>query len=131
MKELILNIKNTILKYILKLINLSVKTNMVPECWKIAKINMLLKDSSIKASPNNYRPISLISCLGKLVEKVIKGRLAYVLEKENYLVTQQSGFRAHRRTSDNLVFLTQKVQENFNRKKKICTLMFDILKAFD
>ena len=47
------------------------------------------------------------------------------------LIQEKSGFRKHRRTADNLVFLIQKVVESFNRKKKVCWLFFDISKAFE
>ena len=52
--------------------------------------------------------------------------------KENkILITQQSGFRHQRQTRDNIFFITQKVLEQFNRKKKVCGIFFDIASAFD
>jgi hypothetical protein len=52
-------------------------------------------------------------------------------DKTKYNKLKKIGFRKLRRTTDNLLFLTQKVKEQFNRKKKVCTLFFDISKAFD
>ena len=53
-------------------------------------------------------------------------------ESSGKFVINQSGFRENRSTTDNLLFLTQKVRESFNKKnKKVCCLTFDIRKAFD
>ena len=64
-----------------------------------------------KSDPNNYRPISLTSCIGKLIERVINKRLYNYIESKNLLVPQQSGFRRKRRCADNLLLITQKVKE--------------------
>ncbi len=53
------------------------------------------------------------------------------LSKNKIIVKQQSGFRAHRQTKDNLFYLCQKNIEAFNRKMKNCVIFFDISKAFD
>ena len=47
------------------------------------------------------------------------------------MCAEQSGFRAHRSTHDNLVYLTQKISEGFNRGSKTLALFCDIFKAFD
>ena len=52
--------------------------------------------------------------------------------KDNKLIIkQQSGFRSHRSTKDNIFFLSQTILESFNRKKKVCGIFFDIASAFD
>ena len=84
-----------------------------------------------KTDPANYRPISVTSCCGKVLERIINTRLYKFCEHNNFLSFQQSGFRKHRGVKDNLTFLTQKILETFNRKKKMCCLFFDISKAFD
>ncbi len=53
------------------------------------------------------------------------------LESKNLINRYQSGFRAHRSTRDNLLFLTQKISETFARKRNVCSIFFDISKAFD
>ena len=73
----------------------------------------------------------MTSCHGKLLERIVYSRIYNFLEKNNLLINEQSGFRKHRRTADNLFFLIQKVVESYNRKKKVCCLYFDISKAFD
>ena len=79
---------------------------------------MIYKGKLKASDPSNYRPISLTSCLSKFVEGFVKDRLNYFLTSNNLICFQQSGFRNQRSTHDNLLFLTQKISENFNRNKK-------------
>ena len=92
---------------------------------------MIDKGKQKASDPSNYRPISLTSCLSKFVEGFVKDRLNYFLTSNNLICFQQSDFRNQRSTHDNLLFLTQKISENFNRNKKTCLILFDICKAFD
>lgn len=122
--------KNAIL-LITSLFNYCLDNNFLPKSWKTSKITLIPKKDTNKSDPNNYRPISVSSCLGKILERIITKRLTAFLERNNLLLEFQSGFRKHRRTSDNLLFITQKIIESFNRKKKTCAIFFDISKAFD
>ena len=116
---------------VVHLINLSQASSRLPSAWKHAIIVMLPKTKVNLHDPSNYRPISLLCCLGKLCERVVKGRLYGHLEAGGWLTPQQSGFRRFRRAADNILFLTQKVQENLNKNKKVCCFFFAIKKAFD
>ena len=66
-----------------------------------------------------------------MAERVIKNRLYSFIETEKLVVKGQSGFRNNRGTWDNLLFMTQKIEESLSRGKKLCGLNFDIFKAFD
>ena len=125
------NLPRNIEYLILDLINLSFQTNSLASIWKKASITMIPKTTINRNDPKNYRPISLLSCLGKLIERVIHQRLYNLTESKGLLTFQQSGLRQKRRTANNLTFLTQKIQENFNKRSKVGTLFFDISKAFD
>jgi retron-type reverse transcriptase len=116
---------------ILRLFNLSLTLSKIPKSWSLSHVTMIPKKSDKKSDPNNYRPISLTSCLGKLCERLILLRIEKFLRKKKIIIKQQSGFRARRQTTDNLVFLTQKIKEGFNKSQKTCVLFFDIAKAFD
>ena len=114
-----------------KIFNKSVTEEVVPDGMKTSMVIMLPKKTDDTSSPLNYRPISLTSCLGKLFERIMCKRLYDFLNENHILIDEQSGFRRHRRTADNLYFLTQKVAESFNRGKKAICIFFDICKAFD
>ena len=53
------------------------------------------------------------------------------MKDEKIIIKLQSGFRAHRQTKDNILFISQKVIDSFNRVKKVCAIFFDIASAFD
>ncbi|CAF0725089.1 unnamed protein product, partial [Brachionus calyciflorus] len=112
------NLPESTLYDILKLFNLSLTTRQIPNNWKKAQVSMIPKKVPPTQDPSKYRPISLTSCLGKLLERIIYTRLYSYIEKNFSLIQEQSGFRKHRRTADNLFFLIQKITESFNRKKK-------------
>ena len=128
--EMLKHLPANIINQVTNLANKSLRDCYLPSEWKTAQVTMLHKKDD-KSDPNNYRPISLTSCLGKLIERIMNKRLYNYIESKNLLAPQQSGFRKARRCADNLLFITQKVREAFNRKKKAMLLTFDIQKAFD
>ena len=118
-------------KTLLELFNESWKTGSVPAMWKKAIIIPIHKQGKDKKNPNSYRPISLLSCLGKLMERVINRRLLFFLENNNILSPTQTGYRRHRSTEDQLALIAQEIENAFQEKKKTVTVFFDMTKAFD
>jgi hypothetical protein len=117
-------------KSILELFNKILITGQIPDPWKSAEITMIPKAGD-KSDPKNYRPISITSCLCKLFEKLIVKRILQFLKENNIIIDYQSGFRRHRQTRDNILFMSQKIAEAFIRGKKVCGIFFDIAAAFD
>jgi len=111
-------------------VNRSIDTG-IPTDWKIAKTIMIPKAEIKSKDPEKYRPVSLTSFLGKLIERCIKSRLYKFLEEGEIIAKQQSGFRNNKGAADNLVFFTQKISETSNREKKACGIFFVISKAFE
>ena len=128
---MLINSSNEFKKLILKLLNFTLKTGELPLSWKESKITVIPKKSTSSSNPKDYRPISLTSCLAKLAEKVISIKLNQYLKENNLIIKKQSGFRSHRSTKDNIFYLSQTILESFNRKKKVCSIFFDIASAFD
>ena len=81
--------------------------------------------------PENYRPISLLSCIGKLFEKLLAAKIYSFLEQKHYFSEYQSGFRRHRQTSDHLLRLTQSLKIASKLKNHSVALFLDAEKAFD
>ena len=113
---------------LLKLFNESWKSGTVPAMWKKATIIPIHKKGKDKKNQNSYRPISLLSCLGKLQEKVINRRL---LSFFNVLSQTQTGYRKHRSTEDQLALIAQEIENAFQERKKVVAVFFDLTKAFD
>ena len=75
--------------YICHLFNLSIKTNQLPDEWKIAYLSPIYKSKGLKSSPDNYRPISVISPLAKCFERIIAEQISlYVVEKSILRLTK-------------------------------------------
>ena len=117
--------------WILKLFNTCLKNKEVPVDWKFSQIVMIQKKSNDPKNIKNYRPISITACLARLFERILLKRLQDHLKEKNILIQIQSGFRKSRQTKDNILFLTQKVKEQFNKGKKMLSLFFDVASAFD
>ena len=83
---------------LLELFNESWKNGTVPALWKKATIIPIHKKGKDKKDPNSYCPISLLSCLGKVLERVINRRLISFLEERKILSPTQTGYRKHRST---------------------------------
>ena len=80
----------------LGIFNNSWKTGYVPQSWQEADMVPIHKKGKDWANTDSYRPISLTSCVGKLMEKCINTRLVWHLEKSNIITPEQAGFRQHR-----------------------------------
>ena len=80
----------------------------------------------------NYRPISLLSCLGKLMAKLVNSRLLNYLESNQLISRIQTGYsERNRNTEDQLVLLAQEIENAFQEKKKVLTVFVDLSKAFN
>ena len=92
---------------------------------------MLLKPDKLPSLTTSYRPISLISSVMKLFERVIELRLRSHLENIGFLNKHQSGFRRAKSTNDHLFRLSQSIMESFNRGEHVVAAFLDVVKAFD
>ena len=73
------------LSFITKFFGACIKIGYFPKAWKHAKTIMIPKPGKDLSSAVNYRPISLLSCLGKLFERLLAGRLSSYLEKKRFI----------------------------------------------
>ena len=78
-----------------------------------------------------YRPISLTSCLGKSLERIITTRLYGFIEHNKIIDEDQEGFRKFHGTCHALLRLTQDIYDGFNSKNKTLVAFVDMAKAFD
>ena len=128
---LLLNCPENILDFIFHLFNASLKLGYIPHSWKAAKIIMLHKKGKPPDDFTSYRPISLLNCISKLLEKLINNKLMYWAETNNILPACQSGFRKSKNCQDQILRLNQGIINGFKNKKKTCVVFFDLEKAFD
>ena len=110
--------------------NLCLQNGSIPDRLKVAYVTPVFKAGS-KTDTNNYRPISNISQLAKLLEKCIKSRLNSYLDRINFFSKNQFGFQANKSTEDAVFHLTKNIIENFESHLKSIAIFLDLRKAFD
>jgi Reverse transcriptase (RNA-dependent DNA polymerase) len=104
---------------------------VVPQDWKEATIIPILKPNKHLSDPLSYRPISLTSCLSKIMERFINNRINWYLETKNLLQRTQAGFRPGRSTLDHIISQENDVATEFSKKLSTYAIFLDIAKAFD
>ena len=92
---------------------------------------MLHKPGKPKSEITSYRPLTLTSCLGKILEKIITNRVKDWCNKNDIINKQQNGFRSKRNTNDNLFKLTQSLKQNIKKGFVTSAVFLDVEKAFD
>ena len=110
--------------------NLSISTGKCPDSLKIAKVIPVFKkdDSSLLT---NYRPISILPSISKILEKIIYRRIYIFLQVNSILIPNQYGFRKKYSTDFAIVSLLNKITECFANKEHLIGIFMDLSKAFD
>ena len=114
-----------------KLFNLVFDKAIVPESWLLGDIIPIYKKKGDVQNPENYRPITLFSCLGKLFTSIINTRLIKFTDERNIITDSQTGFRKGYSTSDNLFVINCLIDILKSRSKKLFCAFVDFKQAFD
>ena len=113
-----------------KIYNYSILNGTHPDKLKHANIIPIFKKGS-RMVISNYRPISLLSNLNKIFEKIIYKRMYSFLDKYNILFDYQFGFRSNHSTNHALISITEKIRASLDEDKVACGIFIDLQKAFD
>jgi len=111
---------------LLNIYNEMYEGGLFPDFWRDSLVIFVPKPSG-----SGLRPIALMSCLLKLFEKMIYCRFSWFIETQFLLSEFQAGFRSSRSCTDNLVTLTNRIQQGFLRRSSIIAVFLDIAGAFD
>ena len=101
-----------------------------PDILKTAKVTPIHKKDS-KLDHLNYRPISLLSTLNKIFEKVIYTRIYSHLVDNRLIYAKQFGFRARFSVNHAIVSLTERIKQLIDNGNFVCGIFIDLEKAFD
>jgi len=99
---------------------------LFPSSWHDSLVILVPKPSG-----SGLRPIALMSCLLKIMEKMIYRRLVWIVETQFLLPEFQAGFRTSRSCMDNLITLTNRIHWGFMRRMSTIAVFLDIAGAFD
>ena len=127
----ILKYANEILSEVLSnIFNKSIELGAFPSKLKMAKVIPIFK-SDDETDPNNYRPISLLSCFNRIFEKLVFKRLKSFIDERKIISSSQYGFRQGHSTEHAILDIVNAIQSNMDAGKFSCGVFVDLKKAFD
>jgi len=129
--QMLKNLPDEYKELLLNMYNFSYSKSHIPPNWKKACIIPILKPGKPPHLVTSYRPISLLSCVGKVLEKIIADRLTYVLENKQAFSDTQAGFRRRLSTVEQLARLERTTRKTIAEKKVMIAVFFDLSNAFD
>ena len=128
--KLLYELRYELLKPLCTLFSLSVETALIPQDWRDANVTPLFKKGS-RNMAENYRPISLTSIIGKILESIIKDNIVKHLDKFNLIADSQHGFRKGRSCLTNLLDFMEVVTHHLDEGQPVDLVYLDFAKAFD
>ena len=137
--ECILGLSNHIIKIsmeplilpITHLINQSIETSIFPNKWKLSKVVPLYKGKGNEESPANYRPISLLNPMSKILEKEIQHQLCNHMNKYGLWNNDLNAYRPNHSTITALIDVMETWTTNIDNKQQNLTVFTDLSAAFD
>lgn len=128
--RLLKELSHTLSSPLCDLFNYSLSSGTFPDVWKQANVTPIYKGNDA-SDPSNYRPISLLSSIGKVLEKIVHKHLFNFFHDNNVLTTLQSGFVPGDSTVNQLVDLYNTFCKALDDGKEVRAIFCDISKAFD
>ena len=98
-----------------ELFNKCLKESRFPDCWKVSSVVLVFKNVGERSTAKNYCPVSLLSVVIKVFEKLVNNRIVDHLEKCGLFSDFQYGFRSSRSTADLLTVVSDRIARAFNR----------------
>ena len=128
--QILKKIKHTILRSILHICNLSFSTGVFPLELKLANVVPLYKSGDDMVY-TNYRPVSILPIVSKIIERLMYNRLLSFLNKHKVLYDYQFGFRQKYSTYMALLTLVDRVSNALDQGDAVIGIFLDFSKAFD
>jgi hypothetical protein len=129
--SLLKNLSRKALVFLTYLFNGCLKLSYFPIKWKHASVIPIPKPNKDHSNPSNFRPISLLSAVSKLFERVILKRFNEFLNDNNLLPNHQFGFRAAHSAAHQLNRVVGHIKTNRSSQKSTGMVFLDVEKAFD
>ena len=126
----LVNVKDSIADKLTTIFNYSISKTFIPNDWKLANVTPIHKKGS-KALVENYRPISLTSVVGKILESIIVKHITNHLETNRLILDTQHGFRRHRSCLTNLLEFFHDAYYNVDKTNAVDIIYLDFQKAID
>ena len=126
------SISNIISKHLTSLFNKSLETGIYPQCLKIAKCIPIYKGARLDPNdPINYRPISILTAINKVFERILHTQLSQYMENNDLLPKFQYGYRRHHNTSQAILDYIDHITKARSNNFVTIAIFMDLSKAFD
>ena len=116
--------------YLAEAINYAIENRHFPDCLKIAKVIPVFKKGQTD-DPSNYRPISLLSPISKVFERVLCKQMTLFYKKNGLFSPNQFGFRSKMSCSSAIMQVTEYIREKMHSQTNGHVCFIDLQKAFD
>ena len=113
------------------LYNKSLALGIFPERFKEANVRPIYKNKGSPSDFTNYRPISILSAVSKVFEKVVYRKIYQHITENSLLSEKQSGYRKHHSTEQQLLHLTHNLYQSLDMERDFTAVYLDISKYFD
>ena len=113
------------------IINLSLSTGVIPKAMKLAKVVPIFKNKGASTDTSNYRPVSLLPVLSKVLERIVYNRLFQFIVKNKILNKSQYGFQKDLSTELAILELQDRINNSLNKNECCVGIFMDLSKAFD
>ena len=124
------SVADAIVPSLTRLFNISISMGRFPECWKVSSVVPIPKSTN-HSDATNYRPISLLPIVSKLLERHFYHIISDHLSNFHPLTTCQWGFQPGKSTTAALLAVTHKWLQALDNGLEVCAIFFDLRKAFD
>ena len=121
---------NSISTPLCRIFNLSIASGKFPTEWKEANLSPIFKANN-KQDTNNYRPISLLSNIGKILERLVFVKLYDYCMRNDLLTWRNSAYKARDSTVNQLIYIVHKIYEALANGTDVCFVSLDASAAFD
>ena len=117
--------------YLTLIFNAIIISNYFPESWKLAKIIVVLKPGKPAEEPSSYRPISLLTAISKLFERLLMIRLNPIIQENKLFPIFQYGFRRMHAITEQAHSVAKLASIALEDKSYCCGVFLDVAQAFD
>lgn len=118
-------------EYLLEVLNQAWTTGKIPQRWKEGLVVPIPKADKDPTIPANLRPITLVSCVGKTLERMVNRRLTQLLEAKGVFGARQHGFRSGHGVDTYLADLEEDIDASIQEGKHTELALLDLAKAYD
>lgn len=129
--QMLKNLPQIAIRYLTKIFNSCLSLQYFPDTWKTAKVVPIPKPGKMHNRTDGYRPISLLSSLGKILEKILSEKLLKYICENQILPDEQFGFRKSHSTIHQVKRICNDVKQGLSSGLSTALVLLDVEKAFD